>query len=137
MTFAYHATCYFFHSKFARSPYLDLMIFPNSDCCRQVTLVEVVPGTDVTIIVQAQSSAWRWNIGITQVSNVKCIRLFTLSVIVWQRWAPKLFFCPLITNPQIHIFILLSQIRKFLRCASPQTCFTFIFNSFCGAKKQI
>ncbi len=68
MTFADHETCYFFHSEFARSPYL--LIFSNSYCCRQVTLVEVVPGTDVTIIIQAQSSAWRWNIGITQVSQV-------------------------------------------------------------------
>ncbi len=30
MTFAYHTTCYFFHSEFARSPCLFLKIFPNS-----------------------------------------------------------------------------------------------------------
>jgi hypothetical protein len=46
--------------------------------------VEIVPGTDVTIIIQAQSSAWRWNIGITQVSQVqyKVYQLPTICVIV-------------------------------------------------------
>jgi hypothetical protein len=37
-----------------------------------------------------------------------------------QRWSKKLFFIPQIANPQILGLITLSQIRKFLRWASPQ-----------------
>ena len=33
----------------------------------QVTLVEVTPEKDIRLMIEIQSSRWRWNIGITQV----------------------------------------------------------------------
>jgi hypothetical protein len=38
----------------------------------------------------------------------------------YQRWASNLFYSLQIANAQIRGLISLSQIRKFLRCASPQ-----------------
>ena len=34
----------------------------------QVTLIEVTSDKEVRLMVEIQSSRWRWNIGITQVS---------------------------------------------------------------------
>jgi sorbitol-specific phosphotransferase system component IIBC len=52
---------------------------------------------------------------------------FIAFLCFYQSWASILFLSPKIANPQILGLILLSQIRKFLRCVNPQIANPQIF----------